>query len=290
VNVGFAGLGRMGAPMARRVLDAGFALTVWNRSAGRAAELAAAGAGVADSPRALAESSEVVVTMVADADALADVLHGDDGLLAGLAGGAVVIDMSTIGAAAAASFAAEVAERGGHWLDAPVSGSTALAQQGTLTTMVGGDAEVLERVRPVLEAMTQKLFHIGPAGTGAAMKVVLQSVLVQLNEAVAEGLVLAERAGIERASAYDVFAGGVVGAPFVQYKRAAFVEPEQTPVAFTVALMRKDLRLVLALAESVALELPGLRTADEVLARAEEAGLRDADFSRVADVLRDPEA
>jgi 3-hydroxyisobutyrate dehydrogenase/2-hydroxy-3-oxopropionate reductase len=198
-----------------------------------------------------------------------------------------VIDMSTIGPIAARGFAAEVDAAGGNWLDAPVSGSTALAQQGTLTTMVGGDAAALERARPVLDAMTAKLFHMGPAGTGAAMKVVVQASLAQLNEAVAEGIVLAERAGIPREAAYDVLAGGVVGAPFVQYKRDAFVKPEETPVAFTVGLMRKDLGLAFALADEAGVTLPSATAADGVLERAVERGLADADMARVADVVRD---
>jgi 3-hydroxyisobutyrate dehydrogenase/2-hydroxy-3-oxopropionate reductase len=275
----------MGLPMARRLLDAGFPLTVWNRSPGKADELA--GARVAATPRELAESSDVVVTMLADAAALEQVLHGDDGLLAGLRDGAVVVDMSTIGQEAATRFAGEVADAGGRWLDAPVSGSVALAQAGTLTLMVGGEPDALERARPVLETLGQKLFHLGPAGSGAAMKVVVQAVLSLLNEAVAEGLVLAERAGIARETAYDVFSGGVVGAPFVQYKRDAFVKPEETPVAFTIDLMRKDLRLAFAVAERVGVPLPAVSAAAEVLARASERGLGDADLARVADVVRD---
>ena len=286
MNVGLAGLGRMGLPMARRLVDAGFALTVWNRSSGKAGELTEA--RVAGTPRELAESSDVIVTMLADAGALAGVLRGDDGLLAGLREGAVVVDMSTIGQEAATSFADEVAAAGGRWLDSPVSGSVALAQAGTLTLMIGGSAEALERARPVLETLGQKLFHLGPEGAGAAMKVVVQAVLSLLNEAVAEGLVLAERAGIARETAYDVFSGGVVGAPFVQYKRDAFVKPEETPVAFTIDLMRKDLRLAFAVAERVGVPLPAVRAAAEVLAQASERGLGDADLARVADVVRDP--
>jgi 3-hydroxyisobutyrate dehydrogenase/2-hydroxy-3-oxopropionate reductase len=286
LEVGVAGLGRMGLPMGRRLLDAGFPLTVWNRSPGKAEELA--GARVAATPRELAESADVVVTMLADAAALEQVLHGDDGLLAGLRDGAVVVDMSTIGQEAATGFAGEVAAAGGRWLDSPVSGSVALAQAGTLTLMVGGAPEALERARPVLETLGQKLFHLGPEGAGAAMKVVVQAVLSLLNEAVAEGLVLAERAGIARETAYDVFSGGVVGAPFVQYKRDAFVRPEETPVAFTIDLMRKDLRLAFAVAERVGVPLPAVTAAADVLAQASERGLGDADLARVADVVRNP--
>jgi 3-hydroxyisobutyrate dehydrogenase-like beta-hydroxyacid dehydrogenase len=287
VNAGFAGLGRMGSAMARRLLDAGHSLTVWNRSASRGNELVAAGARRAGSPRELGESSEIVVTMVSDGDALREVLHGDDGLLAGLGTGSVLVDMSTIGPAAAREFASEVTERGAAWLDAPVSGSTALAERGALTILAGGDAALLERVRPVLESMGQTIFHLGGTGAGAAMKVALQGVLSVINEAIAEGLVLAERSGIGRETAYDVFAGGAVASPYVQYKRGAFLEPASTPVAFTVDLMRKDLRLTFDLADEAGLRLPAVGAADEVLARAAANELGAADFARVADVLRE---
>jgi 3-hydroxyisobutyrate dehydrogenase-like beta-hydroxyacid dehydrogenase len=272
----------MGAPMAQRVLGAGFPLTVWNRTAARADELVAAGARSAASPRELADAVSVVVTMVADGDALGAVLHGDDGLLAGLGPDSVLVDMSTIGPAAATSFAAEVADRGAAWVDAPVSGSTALAQQGALTLMVGGDPDAVARVQPVLEAMGQKIMHLGPAGTGAAMKVVVNAVVAVINEGIAEGLVLAERSGIERETAYDVFSGGVAAAPYVLYKRDAFVRPEDTPVAFTIDLMRKDLRLAFALAEELGVPLAAVRAADEVLAQADGK----SDLARVADVVR----
>ena len=272
----------MGAPMAQCVLGAGFPLTVWNRTAARADELVAAGARAAASPRELADAVDVVVTMVADGDALGALLRGDDGMLAGLGPGSVLVDMSTIGPAAAKSFASEVADRGAAWVDAPVSGSTALAQQGALTVMVGGDADAVAQAQPVLEAMSQKIMHLGPAGAGAAMKVVVNAVLAVINEAIAEGLVLAERSGIERETAYDVFAGGVVAAPYVIYKREAFVHPEEAPVAFTVDLMRKDLRLAFALAEEFGVPLAAVRAADDVLAQADGT----ADFARVADVVR----
>jgi 3-hydroxyisobutyrate dehydrogenase-like beta-hydroxyacid dehydrogenase len=272
----------MGSRMAGRVLGAGFPLTVWNRTAARADELVAAGARVAASPRELAGAVDVVVTMVADADALGALLHGDDGLLAGLGSGSILVDMSTIGPAAAASFAAEVTAGGAAWVDAPVSGSTALAEQGALTLMVGGTPDAVARVRPVLDVIGQKIMHLGPAGCGAAMKVVVNAVLAVINEAIAEGLVLAERSGIEREAAYDVFAGGVAAAPYVLYKREAFVRPAETPVAFTIDLMRKDLRLAFALAEELGVPLAAVRAADDVLAQADG----QADLARVADVVR----
>jgi 3-hydroxyisobutyrate dehydrogenase-like beta-hydroxyacid dehydrogenase len=283
VKVGFAGLGRMGTPMARRVLAAGFPLTVWNRSHERLAPLTSQGARAAETPRVLAEEAEIVITMLADAEAVGGVLRGDDGVLAGLGAESIVVDMSTIGPTAAVEFAAAVTERGAEWIDAPVSGSTGLAEQGELTLMLGGDARAIERAEPVLAALSRKRFHLGGAGAGAAMKVAVNAVVAVINEAVAEGLVLAERAGIPSDAAYDVFAGGAAGAPYVLYKRDAFLHPEETPVAFPVELMRKDLRLVLELADRFGVDVAAVRAANETLGRARS----EDDFSSVARVIRD---
>ncbi len=287
LSVGFIGLGRMGTPMARRVAEAGFSLTVWNRTDERCAPLSSVGAAVAESPKALAERCDVVVTMVADADALRGILQGDEGLLAGLRPDSIVVDTSTIGPTAAIELAQAVSERGAHWIDAPVSGSTALAEKGELALMIGGEAAAIERAGPVLDVLSAKRFHLGGAGAGAAMKLAVNSAIAVLNEAIAEGLVLAERTGIDREAAYDVFAGGALAAPYVLYKRDAFLRPEETPVAFTVSLMRKDLELALRLAEDVGVEMRATRAADEMLARACEDELQDADFASVARVIRE---
>jgi 3-hydroxyisobutyrate dehydrogenase-like beta-hydroxyacid dehydrogenase len=285
-NVAFAGLGRMGVPMAVNVARAGFPLRVWNRTPGPGAAVVAVGAEVAPDLAALACGADVLVTMVADAAAAEAVLLGPDGALAALAPGAVVVEMSTIGPQAARRLAAAAGERGVDLLDAPVSGSVTMAEAAKLTTMVGGPAEALERARPVLEAMTARQVHVGPSGTGAAMKLALNAVIALTNEAVGEALALAEATGIDRAVAYDVLASSAVASPFVQYKRDAYLDPEGAPVAFSVTLMQKDLALALALARDHAVPLPALAAAGEVLSLARRQGLGDADLSRVADVLR----
>lgn len=286
LTVGFAGLGRMGTPLAHRVLGAGFPLTVWNRTTERCEPLTSLGADVVETPKALAQQSDVVITMVADADALGAILQGNDGVLAGLGEGSILVDLSTIGPTAAIEFATATGERGAHWIDAPVSGSTALAEKGELTLMMGGEPGAIERAEPVLAALSIKRFHLGAAGTGAAMKLAVNAIIAVINEAIAEALVLAERAGIPREAAYDVFAGGAVAAPYVLYKRDAFLRPEETPVAFSVELMRKDLRLAFELGERLGVELAAVRAADNVLERACELGLEQGDFSGVARVIR----
>jgi 3-hydroxyisobutyrate dehydrogenase len=285
VNVGFIGIGRMGLPMAANVLAAGHVLSVWNRTAEKCAPLEAAGARVAEDIPALGRDVEAVVTMVSDGPAARGILV-DGGLLDALTPGSVVLEMSTIGPLEATALAEEAIRRGVDLLDAPVSGSVSTAEAGQLTAIVGGDEQAYARVRPVLDAMTKRHMRLGPSGSGAAMKLALNGVVAATNESIAEAIVLAERYGVARERAYDALAEAIVASPFVHYKRDAFLRPETEPVAFAVELMRKDVRLALALAESLKLELPVVAAAAEMLARASAAGLDEADFSRVADVLR----
>jgi 3-hydroxyisobutyrate dehydrogenase-like beta-hydroxyacid dehydrogenase len=285
-RIGFAGLGRMGKPMARNVLRAGFELTVYNRTRQCAEPLEREGAAVAETPAALGRGADVLVTMVADAGAAEAVLLGDDGALASLAPGSIIIEMSTIGPHAARLLAAAAAGKGVDLLDAPVSGSVSVAEAAQLTTIVGGQRDAFKRARPVLEAMTKAQFYLGPSGAGAAMKLALNSAVALANEAIAEALALAEGAGIPREDAYEVLRASVVASPFLEYKRAAFIEPGQTPVAFTTAQMRKDLTLALDFAEERGVRMPATRTVAEVFDIAGRAGFGEADFARVADVLR----
>lgn len=268
--------------MAARLAAAGFPLTVWTRTPGRAE----AGATVAASARELAAASDVVITMLADGAAVRAVLGGADGVLAAGRPGTIMIDMSTIGPVAARELAAEAAAHDVAFLDAPVSGSVALAEQGTLTAMVGGPPDAVARARPVLAALTKAQFHLGPAGAGAAMKLAVNIVIAASNQAIAEALTLAESAGIRRSDAYDVLAGSAVASPFVSYKREAYLHPDTAPVAFAAALMRKDLDLAMSVAAPVGLPLPVASAARDYLDAACAAGYGDADFACVAEFLR----
>jgi 3-hydroxyisobutyrate dehydrogenase-like beta-hydroxyacid dehydrogenase len=167
-----------------------------------------------------------------------------------------------------------------------VSGSVALAQSGALTIMVGGEAADVERARPALDALAKTVFHMGRLGSGAAMKLAVNAVIFGLNQALAEALVLAEAAGIERPRAYDVLAASAVGAPYVGYKRAAFLEPDATPVAFALDLAAKDLRLIAELARAVGVPMPQAIANLDAIQAASGGGHGDRDFSTVADYLR----
>jgi 3-hydroxyisobutyrate dehydrogenase/2-hydroxy-3-oxopropionate reductase len=285
-RVAFVGLGRMGAPMAARLAAAGHEVAVFNRTP--RPELVPGGASSSSSCAEAAAEADVIVTMLADGAALNAVLDGDDGLLAGARAGAVLVDMSTIGPDAARAVAARAAAAGLEFLDAPVSGSVPAAQSGQLVAMVGGELAVLDRVRDVLGAMTRDQLHLGPTGAGAAMKLALNLALAVTNETIAETLLLAERAGISRAAAYDVLAAGALASPFVGYKREAFADPLAAPVAFSVDLMRKDVTLALALADAAGLDVPAGRSVQGVLSAASAAGLGDRDIAAVLTALDVP--
>jgi 3-hydroxyisobutyrate dehydrogenase-like beta-hydroxyacid dehydrogenase len=285
--VGMAGTGRMGSAMARALHLAGLELVLWNRDATKAQALGdELGARVAETPAALAATADITLTMLADDDAVADVYGAADGLLAGARSGSVLVDMSTVTPGTLGRFEAVARDRGAGLLDAPVSGSTASAASGQLTIMVGGDAGDVARARPALEPLATSIFHLGPLGSGAAMKLAVNTLIFGLNEAVAEGLVLAERAGIDRVAAYQVLAASAAGAPYLGYKKAAFLDPARTPVAFSLDLAEKDLRLIAGLAASLGLSLPQAETNLAMVRTASSGGRGGDDFSSVAEELR----
>ena len=286
-TVGFVGLGSMGLPMAANIAAAGFPMVVWNRSASKSETLAArSGVRVAASPAMLAAEADVVITMVADGDVLLDLYTGSGGMVESLRTGTVCVDMSTISPGQATGLARAIAGAHSSFVDAPVSGSVALAEAGTLTVMAGGEARDVETVRPVLEAMSARIFHMGPVGSGATIKLAVNSIVYGLGQAVSEALVLAEAAGIERDRAYEVFANSAIAAPFVHYRQTAFLEPGAVPVAFRMVLARKDLDLALDLAKNVGASLPQGELNRTVIGRAIESGLGDHDMSAVAQYLR----
>ena len=286
MKVAFIGTGKMGLPMAGNVLRGGHELTVWNRTESRCDPLRDDGATVATSAAEAVRGAEVLVTMVADGAAVDAQLEGDEGFLSEAPDGLVWLEMSTIGPTAARRFAARASGAGIQMLDAPVSGSVPVAEAAALVAMVGGPAEALERARPVLEAMTKAHFHLGGSGAGAAMKLGVNVMIASQTVAISEALNLAEAAGIERADAYEVIAAGALASPFVDYKKAAFLDPDGTPPAFALDLMRKDLKLALEQGEAAGLPLLGAGAAAEAVTVA--AGLEggDEDLVRVADALR----
>ena len=286
-RVGFSGLGRMGRLMAANLMQAGFDLTVHNRTRSRAESFAAeTGARVAGSGRELAEASSIIVTMVADGPALASLLERPDGIVAGLSPGAIVVDMGTTGLEYTQRSRGAVEAAGGHFIEAPVSGSTAAASGATLLVMTAGDEAAAATAGPVLAAMSARVLHVGGPGSGAALKLAVNSVLYAIMEAVGESLVLAERAGVLREVAYEVFANSAVAAPVVKYRRAVFETPLEVPVSFALDLAIKDLNLTLDLANEVGAPMPQAEINRAVLRDASAGGLGGEDIGQIAVHLR----
>lgn len=282
------GTGRMGAAMAARLRGAGIAVIVYNRTREKALELASRyGMDAATTPREAASAAPVVLVSLADDRAALAAYVGADGIAAGTGPGVVVADTSTVDPLTSVNTGELVRASGAGHLDAPVSGSVPSVERGELTILVGGDAKDVDRARPVLGHLAARIFHLGPAGAGATMKLAVNDVLEGLNQALSEGLVLAEKAGIDRAAAYDVFSSSTVAAPFVQYKRVAFLDPDHAPVAFTLDLVAKDLDLVLGLARRVGVPMKQAETNRKAAAEAVAAGWGSRDLSAMAAFLRD---
>jgi 3-hydroxyisobutyrate dehydrogenase-like beta-hydroxyacid dehydrogenase len=286
-RVGILGTGRMGSAMARSLARSDHELVLYNRTAASARALAdELGSSVAPSPAAAVADVDVALTMLADGAAVTAMYRADGGILDGVHDGLVLLEMSTVEPAVSRSLAPDVDARGGSLLDAPVSGSVSLAEGGQLTVMVGGDAAALDRARPVLDGVATRVFHVGPVGTGAATKLAVNVLIFALDVAVSEAIVLAERAGVERAVAYDVLQNSAVGAPFVAYKRAAFLDPETTPTGFSLELAAKDLGLIIGLAEASAVPVDQARANLAVIEASAAAVGPERDFALVAEHLR----
>src|SRR5687768_4349792 len=217
-RVGFIGLGIMGGPMARNLMEAGYELTVHNRSPEKAEELGEAGATVAATPGEAAENSDVVITMLPDSPQVREVVAGEDGVLEGISEGALLIDMSTISPVVTEELAEALMEKGASMLDAPVSGGDVGAIEGTLSIMVGGHEADFQRAKPLFEAMGKTITHVGPAGAGQVTKAANQVVVALTIEAVSEALVLGSAGGVSPEKILDVLSGGLAGNKVMEVK------------------------------------------------------------------------
>lgn len=257
-RVGFIGLGIMGRGMSRNLLDAGFELTVWNRTPERADELVAAGAARGGSPAGVAAASDIVVTCVSDTPDVTQVLTGPDGVVHGAARGSLVIDCSTISPDVTRTIASSLAARYVGMLDAPVSGGSEGAARGTLSIMVGGPAEQFERARPLFDAMGSTVTHVGEHGAGQAVKLVNQILVVHNMLGVSEALLLAAAEGLDLQRTLDAVADGAAGSWMLSNRGPQVIDRDWSP-GFTIDLQQKDLRLALEAFER--LRLPALGTA-----------------------------
>jgi 3-hydroxyisobutyrate dehydrogenase len=284
-RVGFIGLGTMGAAMAANIVRAGFPLTAWNRTRGRAPELADLGATFADSPAALAAASDVVVICVSDTPDVEAVLFGPGGVTEGAHEGTLVVDCSTIAPSGSWRFAERLDAMGLAMVDAPVSGGSEGARNATLTIFVGGSERDVERARPVLTAIGRTITHVGPIGAGQAVKAVNQVIIAGTYLAVAEGIVLAIKAGLDVEQVIGALEGGAAQS-WVLANRSGRMLDNDYPLGFKLSLHRKDLAIALGLADQVGVSMP--LTA---LAAALESGLiaqghGDEDMSALARAIR----
>lgn len=283
-TVAFIGTGLMGKPMALNVLKKGFPLVVYNRTASKTEDLARAGARVARTPREATEAADVVVTMVSNIEAVEAVLTGIDGILRGLKNGKVFIDMSTITPDSSRRFAAMVEETGAKMLDAPVSGSTGVAEKGELTVMVGGDPRVLNEVRVVLQAMGKFIFHIGDNGSAVSMKLVINHFVAGMTALLAEGLSLSESLGIDPSVFSNVLNSSAVKSPMYDMKTPKMVSRDFS-AQFPLKLIVKDLDYITLTAEKAGARMPVHDAVKEQYSAAAREGLGEKDFSVLYEFL-----
>jgi 3-hydroxyisobutyrate dehydrogenase len=285
MRVGFVGLGTMGAAMAANAARAGFDVAAWNRTKRRSPELEELGVRMASSPASVAETSEIVITMVSDTPDVEAVLFTADGVAAGARPGSLVVDMSTISPSATRDFAARLAHQGVAMLDAPVSGGSEGAKKGTLSIFVGGEAADLERSRPVLQSLGTTITHVGPIGAGQAVKAVNQVILAGTYLGVAEGIVLALKAGLDVDQVVGALSGGAAQS-WVLTNRSGRMKDNDYPLGFKVALHRKDLGIALGMAREVGASLPISALCESIEAGLIGQGHADDDMSAVARSIR----
>ena len=284
-SVGLIGLGLMGRPMGLNLLKAGFKLTVWNRTASRAADLVAAGARLAKTPGEVAGSSDVLITIVSDPPALEEVLWGgsasaDSGVMGGLRPGSIYIDSSTVSPVLARKIAAACGDRQIAFLDAPVTGGTWGAEKGELVFMVGGDAQALKDAEPVFRVMGKRWFHLGPNGAGQTIKLAMNLILALQVDALAEALALVGASGLQGEKLVEVLQSSMARAAVLDVKAPLLLKGEYPP-SFPLRLMHKDIGLALDLAKQTGVTLPAAAAAYSTYSAVKTAAKEDLDYAAV---------
>jgi 3-hydroxyisobutyrate dehydrogenase-like beta-hydroxyacid dehydrogenase len=283
-KLGFVGLGVMGSQMVNRLLEKGHTVTGYNRTRAKARWLIDKGMSWADSPRAVAEASDITFAMVTNAAAIAAVTDGPDGIIAGLGAGKYFIDMSTVSPEVSRATAAKVRAKGADMVDAPVSGSVITLQEGKLSVMVGGRKETFEHVKPLLLDIGPKVTHVGANGLALAMKIAVNLSLAVQMMAFSEGVLLAEKSGIRREVAVDVLTHSAVASPMIQY-RGPFILQQPEEAWFDCNMMQKDMLLAMELGRQLKVPVPTTAVSNEFLTAARGMGWEKKDFAVVFDVL-----
>jgi 3-hydroxyisobutyrate dehydrogenase len=284
-NIAFFGLGTMGAGMARRLLAAGFLVTIYNRSADKAAEFAREGAVVARSPRDAARRADIVVSMVVDDEASRGMWLGDDGALSSVPLGAVLIESSTLSVEWVRKLAGAAKEHDCELLDAPVTGSKPQAAAGELCFLVGGADDALDKARPVLEAMSRAIVHVGPTGSGALLKLINNFLCGVQAASLAEGMAMIEKGGLDREKAIEILTGGAPGSPIIKTLSARMAARDYSP-NFSLRLMAKDLMYAAAQGKGFGIDSAMAGAALEVFQAAITDGEGERDLSAVVEQFR----
>src|SRR5215211_3690413 len=288
--IGFIGLGIMGRPMAKNLMDAGYELVVHNRSQEKAEELAEGGnATAAGSPREVAEACDVVITMLPDSPDVEAVVAGKGGVLEGIRDGALLVDMSTISPVVTEELSEKIREKGASMLDAPVSGGDVGAIEGALSIMVGGSEEDFERARPLFDVMGKVATHVGPIGAGQVVKACNQIVVALTIEAVSEALVLGSKGGVAPEKILDVLGGGLAGNKVMEVKREKMLGHSFDP-GFRIELHHKDLGIALAAGREYGATLPVTAVVDQMLQELEVRGKGDLDHSAILTLIEESSA
>lgn len=286
MKIGFIGMGTMGAPMATRLVNAGYEVTVHNRTREREEPVAAAGASRAATPRDAANGADVVITIVSDTPDVREVVLGEQGAIHGMAAGSVLIDMSTISPSVTRDIASSLADKGIDMLDAPVSGGSEGAEQGTLSIMVGGDAAVLARVKPVLEHLGKTITLVGSVGSGQITKAINQVIIAGTYAAVAEGMAIGLAAGIDIDAAHQAVSGGAAGS-WVLTNRAMNMVKGEYPLGFRTRLHRKDLGIALETARDLGVPIAVSAYVEQLETGLIKRGFGDEDVSNIARSVRE---
>lgn len=280
MRVAFLGLGIMGRPMASNLVKAGHEVTVWNRTAGRDVP----GARVAATPAEAVNGAEIIWTCVSDTRAVESVLFGPQGVFEALSEGQIIVDSSTISPSATRQFAERVAAKGVRYVDAPVTGSKAGAESGTLIFIVGGEESAIEKLKPLFAATGKKFFRMGETGKGQAAKLVMNLQIAMIYEGFAEALTLATKLGVDAETLLPLIEASMVRSGVVEYK-APFVMKRDFSPNFPLRLMRKDIQLAREAAREVRVKLPGLEMVEEIYDMATEDGHENLDYAATLTLL-----
>ncbi|KAH7277986.1 hypothetical protein KP509_38G018500 [Ceratopteris richardii] len=286
MEIGFLGLGIMGVGMARNLIKHGFKVMVWNRTISKCDLLVEEGALLGKSPAEVVKKCSITIAMLADPAVALSVVFDEDGVLKSIGPGKSYVDMSTVDPNTSCTIHKAITEKGGHFLEAPVSGSKKPAEDGTLIILAAGDQSVYAEVLPAFEVMGKRSFYLGEVGNGAKMKLVVNMIMGSMMNAFSEGLALTDKSGLSQQTLLDVLDLGAIANPMFKLKGPSMIKGQFNP-AFPLKHQQKDMRLALALGDELSVSMPVAAASNEAFKKGRSMGLGDLDFSAVYKVMMD---